>query len=224
MITPDLLRRYAQDHCTAVERAAVERWLTEEEDDRLEIAEISTAADKEVKVQMWETIYFDTISRTRSFKRKVSLIRKVCYPIAAMLLLIAGWMASERHSNANRHVIINNLAGKQPIQKTFGDLTYLVEPGSHCEVVISGKNNESDLKFFGAVSVANHSGENSELRINTGSLDCHNQFSDELTVHKGQTYLAMTDDKCNVIAATTDELKDGLPGPFSAKLHQRFSL
>jgi hypothetical protein len=222
MITPELLLKYAQDDCTVAERAAVEQWLAAENDHFCN-THISPA-DEMVKAQIWDNVYASTIGRVRSFQQNVNLIRNICFPVAAMLLIIAGLNISERNIDSDKHVVIDNLAGKRAIVKTFGDLTYLVEPGSRCELVISGKNNESDLKFCGAVSVANHSGENSELRIKTGLLTCTNKFSDELTVRNGQTYLAMTDDQYNVIAATTDELKEGIPGPFSAKLHQRFSL
>ncbi len=222
MITPDLLRRYAQDDLTTAERAVVEQWLAEH--DHTEVPPTILNAEQVVKTQMWQHIQRRTIFRSRYLASAKDRSRRGSYAIAASLLLLVSWAIFRNGSMLDQRVTISNVTGHQPIKKTLGELTYVIEPGSRCDVVISYWKKESDVSFCGAISVANHSRSNSDLHIHKAIADRGKAFSDELIIRKGQTYLAMTDDEYNVIAATTDELNDGLPGPFSARLHQRFSL
>lgn len=219
-ITPDILKKYAQSNCSDSERAAVQEWLS---GSRIpEGLPPAGAEDHRVKEAMWQRIKDATLLKRRSLTRVI--IRKAAWPVAACLFLAVAGSFSRSLNIFGRHVRIDNIGGGTLKEAIVGNLVFIVQPGGSCDVQIPLWGSDGEVQFSGAVSVANRSSGSSSFRINTGTLAGKFSYADHVILRKGQTYLAMTDDHYNVITATTDELEDGLPKPFSARLHKRFNL
>ncbi|GAB3279852.1 FecR domain-containing protein [Larkinella harenae] len=62
-ITPELLQRYAQGHCSSEERRTVERWLEQQEDPFEEIEYPLPAEDESLRAEIWAGIPDEPPSR-----------------------------------------------------------------------------------------------------------------------------------------------------------------
>lgn len=218
-ITPELLKRYTTNECTSAERKAVEQWLDADQPVK---QNIPTPGDILLRDEIWANI-----SAAKSVvKRRHSIVTLMKYSgYAAACLLIFLCCASNANLPAlGSDIIVDNLTGTRVKTVRVDELEIKVEPGSSCDIKESWFSRERTVKFCGAVAVANISGRSTDLRINTGFASCRENYMDSIALQKGQTYLAMTDDKYKVITATKDELADGLPQAFSARLHKRFNL
>ncbi|PKK37186.1 hypothetical protein BWI96_07480 [Siphonobacter sp. SORGH_AS_0500] len=121
---------------------------------------------------------------------------------------------------SNAVIIHNQQLTAQTIQ--LEGLKVVVEPGSRCEIRESIFQDSPLIEFSGAVSITAES-EVSKARHFwlEQEASTHRQ---EFYLRKGQTFLAMTDNVFNLITATTDELNDEIPRPFSLRLIDRFHL
>ena len=78
------------------------------------------------------------------------------------------------------------------------------------------------MQFLGAVAITPEQDDYDPETLTVECADSHKK--DGLRLLPGQTFLAMTDDVYQLITATTDELNDEIPRPFSARLVDRFRL
>lgn len=215
-----MLKRYHAGTATEGERRIVESWLDEMEP----VPGIWPAGENAgaVKQQIWEGI-----SAARAEKRPYGRIRPLVYYPAAAVLLIAGTLVCWLNPMLlSRKVIVMNKSGNETKTLVIGGFELGVKPKSECtiEIPLFGQG-EGHIRFCGAVSVVNTSGRGTELYIGSDTGNCEGlPGSDVIHLVKGQTYLAMTDAEYNMISATSDELKDGLPRLFSARLYERFKL
>ncbi|MCW3467059.1 hypothetical protein [Chitinophaga nivalis] len=221
-ISPALLQQYHVGTCSPAERAAVEQWLldTEEEMPLQEWTDVATVA---VKEQMWQVID-NTRTVARNRQRKARIRRLVYYPVAACLLMVLG-MVFKNSPWLTRSLIIDNRAYTTARTITVGNLEFKIEANSVCKIDIQLTGDAGNIAFCGAVSVVNKAAGSRDIQFNTGLSGCGEMpCNDQVHLHQGQTYMAMTDDDYHLISATKDEIADGLPRSFSTRLIQRFNL
>lgn len=216
-----LLKKYADGTCTAEERQQVEEWLTfpppatpgnwttEEQ-------------EQEVKNTMWNAIHQHTL-----YKHTTASKRRIYIPAAAACLLLSLFLLVRGHPMLlSRKLTFTNSAGQQS-QKIFaGGLQLNIQPNSTCtlEIPLFGEK-ARNVELCGAIAIVNTSGGKVNLNVHSdSSCKTAGMGTDQIILYKGQTYLAMTDQEFNLIAATKDELQDGLPRFFSARLSERFKL
>ncbi|MEM9142103.1 MAG: FecR domain-containing protein [Bacteroidota bacterium] len=125
-ITPELLKKYAADQCTAAEKEAVEKWLNQhphEDTSKL----VATTDQQEVRI--WNTIS----NTTKSSPSKKGKKRQVLYASTAVVLILIttslGWYLSQPELVTHR--------------TDFGQLrTLILEDGSTAYL-----NANSELRF-----------------------------------------------------------------------------
>lgn len=217
-ITSDLLEKYARNECDAAEKAKVEHWLNVID---LENTIPVSPQRPGLKEEMWSAIAAKTIHAKSKFPNRfmyamLSTAACVLFGIVSLHYYNSSTFASQ--------ILVNNMHGQQVKKINIGNLSFLIEPGSQCNISMDFLGQANDIKFCGAVSVISDSAVAREFNIGTGTSNCSQNYQDRVRLRKGQTYLAMTDDEYNVITATGDEIAEGLPKVFSSRLLQRFNL
>ena len=217
-ITSDLLEKYARKECNAAERVTVEQWLSVIDSEREVITSPQQAGLKE---EIWTNIASRTIhakpkSQNRFLYAALTTAACVLFGIVSLHYYNSSTFASQ--------ILVNNLNGQEIKKINIGSLSFLVEPGSQCNISMDFLGEASDVKFCGAVSVISDSAKVQEFNIGTGTSGCTTVYQDKVKLQKGQTYLAMTDADYEVITATRDEIAEGLPRVFSSRLSERFKL
>ncbi|KLT70673.1 hypothetical protein [Flavobacterium sp. ABG] len=217
-ITSDLLEKYAKNECNAAEKASVEHWLRVID---LENEIIVSPQRLGVKEEIWNSIAAKTINA------KPKMPNRFLYTALTTAACVVFGIISLHYYNSSTfgsQILVNNIHGQQIKRINIGNLSFLVEPGSQCNISTDFLGQANDIKFCGAVSVTSDSAAVREFNIGTGTSDCTDTYQDRVKLRKGQTYLAMTDDEYNVITATKEEIAEGLPRVFSARLSERFDL
>ncbi|MDQ1090385.1 hypothetical protein [Siphonobacter sp. SORGH_AS_1065] len=218
-VTPDLLKRYYQGLATFAEQQAVEDWLREEHAfvDVPESYIRSATEETEIRKRLWQKIFDNPPRLTLFTPAYQSLGAFTKAVIAASILILMGYVG---FIESNAISIHNQQLTAQTIQ--LEGLKVVVEPGSRCEIRESIFQDSPLIEFSGAVSITAES-EVSKARHFwlEQEASTHRQ---EFYLRKGQTFLAMTDNVFNLITATTDELNDEIPRPFSLRLIDRFHL
>lgn len=217
-VNKELLRKYAFNECTPIERLEVEFWLAhhdESQDNPLTVTE-----EQSLKEEIWSAISTKTLKKQNRFT-----LTKIAVAVAASIagiLLYAGL----NPQNFSRTITINNPSSELTKQLIIGDLKLFIEPGSSVSVRVPLlRQSARTVSFCGAISVENNSQKDENFAIQTGSFECSGMKAKDLVkLHKGQTFLAMTDKDYHLISATKKELKDGLPRPFSLRLTEKFKL
>ncbi|WP_166921516.1 hypothetical protein [Flavobacterium poyangense] len=217
-ITSDLLEKYARNECNAAERTSVEHWLNVID---LESESIVAPQRLELKEEIWNEIAAKTIHVKP--KRQNRFLYTALSTAACVLFGIIS-LHYYNSSTFGSHILVDNSSGQQIKRIDIGNLSFLVEPGSQCNISIDFLGQANDIKFCGAVSVTSDSAAVREFNIGTGTSSCTDSYQDRVKLRKGQTYLAMTDNEYKVITATKEEIADGLPRLFSARLQERFDL
>lgn len=214
-ITRELLIRYCQRLCTSGERATVEQWLQEAEHDM--VAGEKPENEALLKSEMWLAIQQGINNKKKSVVFRRRLLYSVAACIAALIaltwwepLLLSNTTVLKNDGSTTKTVIINQMEISVPA-------------GSMCRIKTSINGTSASIKFCGAVSVLNKS-ESLTLSVFAEGMQCEGKGSDIIRLRRGQTYMAIIDSKYNLIAATGDELKDGLPKSFSYRLEERFKL
>lgn len=218
LITSNLLEKYARNECNVAEKAMVEQWLNCTD---LESEIISDVQNPELKEEIWNGIALKTIHA----KPKVSV--RSLYAAASVAACLLFGLMSMHHYNPEllgTDILVNNVNGQEAKRINIGSLSFLVEPGSQVNISTDFFGQANDVKFCGAVSVISDAASTLEFNIATGTSGCKDTYEDKVKLRKGQTYLAMTDAEYNVIAATGDEIAEGLPRVFSSRLSKRFNL
>jgi hypothetical protein len=229
-ITPDLLMRYFQDSVTPAERQAVADWLAQSgsgediPDAWANPAHCPPQSEKSVRDQIWWAI-----DRAQPVTPGTWLAGRVGWPattgrIGAMLTAACltlwlgyGWLGGLAQPNV---VDTSHRATAQILRVNHLRLT--VQPGSRCTVTTSPFDSETNVQFQGAVAITPERDDYEPGTLTVECIDSHKK--DGLRLLPGQTFLAMTDDVYQLITATTDELNDDIPRPFSARLVDRFRL
>lgn len=219
-ITSDLLEKYARKECDAAERVLVEQWLKVID---LEREVITSPQQQGLKEEMWSNIAARTILAKPKPKSQYRFLYTALTTAACVLFGIIS-LHYYNSSTFASHILVNNLNGQEIKKINIGNLSFLVEPGSQCNISMDFLGQANDVKFCGAVSVISDSATVREFNIGTGTSGCTNMYQDKVKLQKGQTYLAMTDAEYNVITATRDEIAEGLPRVFSSRLSERFNL
>ncbi|CAI2766132.1 hypothetical protein [Flavobacterium collinsii] len=219
-ITSDLLEKYARKECDATERVLVEQWLNVIDLER----EVITSPQRQgLKEEIWNNIAARTILAKPKPKSQYRFLYAALTSAACVLFGIIS-LHYYNSSTFASHILVNNLNGQEAKKINIGKLSFLIEPGSMCNISMDFLGQANDVKFCGAVSVSSDSTTLREFNIGTGTSGCANIYQDKVKLQKGQTYLAMTDAEYNVITATRDEIAEGLPRVFSSRLSERFNL
>ncbi|WP_125721255.1 hypothetical protein [Flavobacterium ustbae] len=218
LITSNLLEKYARNECDAAEKAMVEQWLSVSDSD----SEIVLYLQKpELKEQMWNEIASQTIHAKSKFPVRILYAVVSTAACALFGIISANYISPESFRS---DILVNNMNGQEVKKINIGSLSFLVEPGSQCNISTDFFGEAANIEFCGAVSVSSDSATTQEFNIGTGTSSCDDTYQDKVKLRKGQTYLAMTDDEYNVITATNDEIAEGLPRVFSSRLSNRFNL
>ncbi|WP_256006843.1 hypothetical protein [Pedobacter deserti] len=181
--------------------------------------------EEQVKRQIWTHIESATLLATPKTERKNRRLSKFSiYAAAASIALVAGIFLALQTNSHLRPVTIDNINGKYLRKVSVGNLEFILQPNSECTIEQSLISNTTSLKFCGAVSVQNVSPVARKVHVASGLFSCTVTVNDSISLHKGQTYLAMTDQRYSLISATTEEILDGLPRSFSSRLEKRFNL
>lgn len=218
MITSNLLEKYARNQCNAAEKAMVEHWLNFTDSESQIIVEVQKP---ELKQEIWNGIALKTIHA----KPKIAV--RSLYAAASVAACLLFGLVSIHHYRSEllgTDILVNNVNGQQVKRINIGSLSFLVEPGSQVNISTDFFGQANDIKFCGAVSVISDAASTMEFNIATGTSGCKDTYEDKVKLRKGQTFLAMTDAEYNVIAATGDEIAEGLPRVFSSRLSKRFNL
>lgn len=219
-MSPELLKKYHSAACTAEERAAVEAWLYAEE--VLPAGNADKVVDAPaVKKEIWQGI----AQGMQQTKRRRLVVRYTGIAAAACMLLAV--LSGKTFSGLfHKTITIDNRLGAAVSTVHIGNLQFAVQPNSSCTVTLPfWGNTPGQVQLCGAVSVVNAAGVAVRLQVNTDQQRCPgNEGSDVVSLNGGQTYLAMTDQHYHLISATQQELRDGLPRSFSARLTERFKL
>lgn len=178
-----------------------------------------------VKRQMWAYIENATLLNTeKKVGKKNRSVKLTLYSAVASLILLAGILLVFQMNRFARTTTINNMNELQVRQVEIGELKFILQPKSECTIRRTLIDGAISLKFCGAVSVQNSATSAQEINVASGLFSCTIVVKDKVNLHKGQIYLAMTDQKYSMISATTDEIIDGLPRSFSSRLEKRFNL
>ncbi|MFD1145454.1 hypothetical protein ACFQ4C_30290 [Larkinella insperata] len=228
-ITPDLLMRYFQGRVTPAERQAVADWLAQSGSDETipdawsDPAHCPPQPEQSVRDEIWQAIQQSqpgTPEKVSIGRGWLNVYGRVAATLAAACLtlwLSYGWLGGLCQTSV---VDTSHRATAQILR--VNHLRLIVQPGSHCTVTTSPFDSETNVQFQGAVAITpERDGDNPE-KLTVECTDSHKK--DELRLLPGQTFLAMTDDVYQLITATTDELNDEIPRPFSARLVDRFRL
>ncbi|NSL86262.1 hypothetical protein ECE50_005445 [Chitinophaga sp. Mgbs1] len=215
-----LLKKYADNTCTPEERAEVERWMAAPASPEPALWPAGED-EQEVREALWQHIRQATTGRSRAIRRKLLYI-----PAAACLLLALALIWQHNPMLLSRKLILRN--GSSGVTQIFNieELQLSLAPDSRCTLQVPLFGHHGDqVSLCGAVAVVNNSGHPVSLQVSSEAGSCTaSAGSDEVTLRKGQTYLVMTDKDYNLIAATREELLDGLPRLFSSRLTERFKL
>jgi len=230
IITPDLLTRYFQDAVTPAERQAVANWLAQSGSDESipdawsHPAHCPPQPEQAVRDEIWRAIHrSQSITPDQLPVGRVSWLSspgRVATTLAAACLTLwlgYGWLGSLAQT---RVVDTSHRTTAQTLR--VNHLRLIIQPGSHCTVTTSPFDSETNVQFQGAVAVTPEQDDYSPETLTVECADSHKK--DGLRLLRGQTFLAMTDDVYQLITATTDELNDDIPRPFSARLVDRFRL
>ncbi|WP_460639953.1 hypothetical protein [Larkinella harenae] len=230
MITPDLLMRYFQDTVTSAERQAVADWLAQSgSDESIPDAWFSSVhcpsqSEQAVRDEIWRTIDrskpvtpgkfpVGRVSWLGTFGGLATTLTAACLT----LWLGYGWLGGLSQTSV---VDTSHQATAQILR--VNHLRLIVQPGSRCTVTTSFFDSETNVQFQGAVAITPERDDYNPKKLTVECTDSHKK--DGLRLLPGQTFLAMTDDVYQLITATTDELNDEIPRPFSARLVDRFRL
>jgi hypothetical protein len=221
-ITPDLLEKYYQGLTNNTEKHFVEQWLSDGTTDmRLDFP--LDQDENSIKADMWKNI--------SSFKKKGSINSYMIshwnhlYRIAAVLVLFIGFLViRENPYFLSRSIAFDNSGSVIPKIVQYNNLDLILASNSRCEINVPYFGSVSSIKFCGAVSVKNRSDSARSLSISMDYKDCVHKTPEVIKLKKGNTYLAMTDETFKMVAATTQELEDGIPRPFNLRLTERFNL
>lgn len=229
-ITPDVLMRYYQDMVTPAERQAVADWLAQSgSDEGIPDAWVNSAhcppqSEQAVRDEIWRAI-----DRSQPGMPEKFVVGRVSWPatpgrmattLAAACLTLwlgYGWLGGLAQTSV---IDTSHRATAQILR--VNHLRLIVQPGSRCTVTTSPFDSETNVQFQGAVAITPERDDYDPETLTVECTDSHKK--DGLRLLPGQTFLAMTDDVYQLITATTDELNDDIPRPFSARLVDRFRL
>lgn len=208
-VTPHLLKKYYEGLATLAEQQAVEQWLGEDQSLLSEPTSSLSLEEKQIRNRIWLQIIEQPCKPLTSR----SLITRGA--VAASILLLLGYVGLVDQGSVG----INNQQRTAQILRVYG-LQVAVEPGSQCEIRQGFFQKKPVIEFSGAVSITAQAGDCSQFILEEKNSTVQQEFQ----LRKGQTFLAMTDDEFQLITATTDELNDEIPRPFSLRLMDRFRL
>ncbi|WP_090601871.1 hypothetical protein [Parapedobacter koreensis] len=221
-ITPALLTKYHLGCCSAAEEAFVRQWLDGAVDAQTSLS-FGDENEEDVRRQLWKGIAPVMYPSDTMPKRRSHMWRSIRLAAAASMIFVMGGILAIAHY-AHSRVVIDNRSGESAQLVYVGGLQIEVAAHSSCAVSLPWFGREGSLDFQGAVAVTNPTSRSRNLRISTGMENGDRQGKDRVHLHGGQRYLAVDDVDCQFVAATDDELLDGIPMGFKSKLAQRFSL
>lgn len=211
-----LIIKYHQQLCSPEERVVIEQWLQEEEEVFLSNKPLEN--EEILKAEMWSVI-----SERADKKNKVINIQRAVLYIAAACITGLVILVKLQPSLLSRTTVIRN---DEVTAKTIvvNQMQLTIPAGSRCWIntPILGSSTAT-IRFCGAVAVLNKC-KTFTLNVVTDDFKCVGKGKDVVKLFHGQTYMAMTDGEYNLIAATEEELKDGIPKLFSSRLTERFKL
>jgi hypothetical protein len=212
-VTPELLIKYHQQVYSAEERLAVEAWL--ETDDLFGIDGPALFEADELKAAIWQGIHRGKASGKRMYiQRYWPWLAAACFVAVALMVSFYPFLLSKTISFDNN----------SPVARIFSvdRLQLQVQPHSKGQLVMPLlANSPARIVFSGAISVTSKM-KNLQVNIASNNQPGDGKGSDAVKLREGQVYMAMTDPVYNLIAATQEELQDGLPRLFSNRLTERF--
>lgn len=218
LINDKLLIKYHQRLCSPEEKAAVEQWL-QREDGVYSSDGILLENETALKAEIWSAIKL----KYQTAKRKAKNLRRViAYATAACvagLLMLVKWQPSLLSKTTE-------IRNDGLIEKTMvvNQLQLTIPAGSRCWINTPIlRSSTATIRFCGAIAVLNKC-KTFTLNVITDNIKCVGNGKDVVQLHQGQRYMAITDKDYNLIAATEEELKDGIPKLFSYRLIERFKL
>ncbi|MCK8494785.1 hypothetical protein M0L20_23150 [Spirosoma sp. RP8] len=229
-ITPDLLMRYFQDTVTPAERQTVVDWLAQSGSEEgipdawANPVHCPPQSEQAVRDEIWRAI-----DRSQSNTQERFLACRINWPATSGRLVTTltaacltlwmgyGWLGGLVQTSV---IDTSHRATAQTLR--VNHLRLIVQPGSRCTVTTSPFDFKTNVQFQGAVAITPERDDYDPETLTVECTDSHKK--DGLRLLPGQTFLAMTDDVYQLITATTDELNDDIPRPFSARLVNRFRL
>lgn len=224
-IDAQLLTRYHQNACSAQERAAVEAWLSGEEE--LEIPDtIKLTPNREdmLEAEMWQNIQVHT--KARQSMRLLSYNKAWLKYAAAVLLPILLWPLANDAPLFQRVATLDNTQGIHTETFYHGDLKIELGAQSQCRVYSNMWGQLEKIDFDGAVSITNNDpAMAATVHIASPDLSCKDKnWNDLVSLPPGESYKALIDENCGLIAATSRELQDGLPIGVKTEIQKYFTL
>ncbi len=224
-IDAQLLTRYHQNACSAQERAAVEAWLCGEEE--LEIPDtIKLMPNREDKLEaeIWQNIQAHT--KTRKNTRLLFSNKAWLKYAAAVLLPILLWPLANDTLLFQRVATLDNTKGIHTETFYYNDLKIELGTQSRCRVYSNIWGQLDKIDFDGAVSITNNDPSMAKtVCIASPDLNCKDKkWNDRVSLPPGESYKALIDEHCGLIAATSSELQDGLPIGVKTEIQKYFTL
>ncbi|MBE9466603.1 hypothetical protein ACFP1I_12195 [Dyadobacter subterraneus] len=221
-ITPELLEKYYRGLTNVSENHLIEQWLSNGEIDTQ--FDFPLGQDKNsIKTEMWKHI--TGFEKKGSAKSTIIFNWNHLYRIAACVVLLTGFLIVKQNTYFLSHTTTFDNSGSAVSKNVhYNNLDLTIASNSRCEVKVPYFGSESTISFHGAVSVKNRSQKTRSLRISMDQTGGSRKASELIRLKKGNTYLAMTDQTFKMVAATTQELEDGIPRPFNLRLTERFKL
>jgi|GEM_PF-1459100 len=212
-ISPELLSRFHAGSCSEGEEAYVLHWLNQEE----ECLQVNFPEHEDpllVRKIMWQRIRERIIQR-RAIKPFLA---------AASTILVLGACIFALLGNKPQVIHFENASTAHNRSFYVNAMVITLGPESTCEVETKAKGDERRISFSGAMSIKNRYTGKMKIQVVAKSKGGSDGGEDYFSLQGGQTYMIMNDQHYNLIAATNDELEDGLPMIVKSKLTKVFSL
>lgn len=221
-ITPELLEKYYRGLTNVSENHLIEQWLSNGAMD-MQLDFPVGQDENSIKTEIWKHI--TGFEKKDPAKSTIIFRWNPLYRIAACLALLTGFLMVKQNPNFLSHTATFDNSGSAVSKNVhYNNLDLTIASNSRCEVRVPYFGSESTISFHGAVSVKNRSQQTRSLRISMDHTGGARKASEPIRLKKGNTYLAMTDQTFKMVAATTQELEDGIPRPFNLRLTERFKL
>lgn len=223
-IDADLLIRYHQNACSDKERMLVEAWLRGEvSSEILDELKLSGQQEQTIGDEIWTTV--QSTMEAERYASLLSVYKKAMRYAAVIVLPLLLWPIAESTTLLNRVVILDNFGSIHSRKYALSGLEVELGANSQCRLHIDLFGAVHEIDFDGAVSVTNAATNTSAIKVVSPAENCEaGALNDKVSLQAGESYMALVNADCRIVAATDRELREGLPIGVKLEIQKYFTL